>query len=129
MIRRPPRSTLFPYTTLFRSHPGQLGYLQGPLASVGGRDPNNDDLVSERAICQGRRLPLQRARGLVLIPLSESSILELDATGGDGDLPSVRLRRGNAAAQRGGRAPGMGVRPDGRLRFPHRDAYAVPASV
>src|SRR2546422_6245805 len=24
MIRRPPRSTLFPYTTLFRSVPGQL---------------------------------------------------------------------------------------------------------
>src|SRR3712207_8617648 len=24
MIRRPPRSTLFPYTTLFRSHPGQV---------------------------------------------------------------------------------------------------------
>src|SRR3712207_4807562 len=24
MIRRPPRSTLFPYTTLFRSHTGQL---------------------------------------------------------------------------------------------------------
>src|SRR5438309_4518856 len=25
MIRRPPRSTLFPYTTLFRSRPDQLG--------------------------------------------------------------------------------------------------------
>src|SRR2546427_10346971 len=25
MIRRPPRSTLFPYTTLFRSLPGALG--------------------------------------------------------------------------------------------------------
>src|SRR5256886_7825278 len=25
MIRRPPRSTLFPYTTLFRSDPAQLG--------------------------------------------------------------------------------------------------------
>src|SRR2546429_3661539 len=25
MIRRPPRSTLFPYTTLFRSSPGRLG--------------------------------------------------------------------------------------------------------
>src|SRR5687768_18168730 len=25
MIRRPPRSTLFPYTTLFRSSPGLLG--------------------------------------------------------------------------------------------------------
>src|SRR3712207_7719334 len=24
MIRRPPRSTLFPYTTLFRSHGGQI---------------------------------------------------------------------------------------------------------
>src|SRR5258708_30995017 len=28
MIRRPPRSTLFPYTTLFRSHPVQLLELQ-----------------------------------------------------------------------------------------------------
>src|SRR6266487_3903531 len=26
MIRRPPRSTLFPYTTLFRSHPRQFPY-------------------------------------------------------------------------------------------------------
>src|SRR3989442_8654488 len=30
MIRRPPRSTLFPYTTLFRSH--QLVQAGGPLA-------------------------------------------------------------------------------------------------
>src|SRR2546422_10854928 len=36
MIRRPPRSTLFPYTTLFRSHrkegkrkPDQLGHMKG----------------------------------------------------------------------------------------------------
>src|SRR5256885_8385076 len=26
MIRRPPRSTLFPYTTLFRSHPACMSY-------------------------------------------------------------------------------------------------------
>src|SRR5438309_7939079 len=26
MIRRPPRSTLFPYTTLFRSHGADVGY-------------------------------------------------------------------------------------------------------
>src|SRR5437660_9011389 len=34
MIRRPPRSTLFPYTTLFRSHRAPLdeGHLQGLLA-------------------------------------------------------------------------------------------------
>src|SRR3989449_6881016 len=30
MIRRPPRSTLFPYTTLFRSHP--LDHIQSILA-------------------------------------------------------------------------------------------------
>src|SRR5688572_31871241 len=30
MIRRPPRSTLFPYTTLFRSEPGGGGCLEGP---------------------------------------------------------------------------------------------------
>src|SRR3712207_8655858 len=32
MIRRPPRSTLFPYTTLFRSHP-----LRGTISPVGCR--------------------------------------------------------------------------------------------
>src|SRR2546427_9948668 len=31
MIRRPPRSTLFPYTTLFRSLPMTGLYLGGPL--------------------------------------------------------------------------------------------------
>src|SRR5436305_12007083 len=29
MIRRPPRSTLFPYTTLFRSHRCRAGRLRG----------------------------------------------------------------------------------------------------
>src|SRR5258708_18810038 len=30
MIRRPPRSTLFPYTTLFRSHPGRPRVADSP---------------------------------------------------------------------------------------------------
>src|SRR2546426_1817343 len=37
MIRRPPRSTLFPYTTLFRSHlsqPRQLFAVAGPVAAA-----------------------------------------------------------------------------------------------
>src|SRR5258708_26517776 len=33
MIRRPPRSTLFPYTTLFRSQPGRRG-VGGGLSAV-----------------------------------------------------------------------------------------------
>src|SRR2546430_8315802 len=35
MIRRPPRSTLFPYTTLFRSHPAALAALLVPAAAAG----------------------------------------------------------------------------------------------
>src|SRR3712207_8067435 len=40
MIRRPPRSTLFPYTTLFRSTNGPeypAGYLDGHLPHVAAR--------------------------------------------------------------------------------------------
>src|SRR5256885_7364045 len=32
MIRRPPRSTLFPYTTLFRSHPEQRTSVRTPAS-------------------------------------------------------------------------------------------------
>src|SRR5256885_3700395 len=34
MIRRPPRSTLFPYTTLFRSHAGDIRGSPGAHAAV-----------------------------------------------------------------------------------------------
>src|SRR3712207_8148267 len=44
MIRRPPRSTLFPYTTLFRSAaPGALA-LHPPPARGGDDDPPHDAL-------------------------------------------------------------------------------------
>src|SRR3712207_7012511 len=40
MIRRPPRSTLFPYTTLFRSVPNPINIRPAPppVQNVGGRD-------------------------------------------------------------------------------------------
>src|SRR2546427_6853192 len=44
MIRRPPRSTLFPYTTLFRSHVGRharlqlVGVAHLPVRGRGGMD-------------------------------------------------------------------------------------------
>src|SRR2546430_4621239 len=45
MIRRPPRSTLFPYTTLFRSFPGRIGVDQKNFCRRFGpghfRDPIN----------------------------------------------------------------------------------------
>src|SRR5690348_17450228 len=49
MIRRPPRSTLFPYTTLFRSHRERVGIfrrVQGRLAAIGG----NMDFGSGRVL-------------------------------------------------------------------------------
>src|SRR5260221_10574087 len=52
MIRRPPRSTLFPYTTLFRS-PGQAG------ATVAAARLEDD----ARAVCRGDlSRPVGRAR-------------------------------------------------------------------
>src|SRR3712207_7432923 len=44
MIRRPPRSTLFPYTTLFRSEVGER---------LAGREA--EDRRGDRARCQQRR--------------------------------------------------------------------------
>src|SRR3712207_8798135 len=43
MIRRPPRSTLFPYTTLFRSEPATLGFGDGQAALA--RDARRERLL------------------------------------------------------------------------------------
>src|SRR2546430_3759663 len=55
MIRRPPRSTLFPYTTLFRSLIGALGgfvgilMLAGPfLRELAGKKPSEADANRDR---------------------------------------------------------------------------------
>src|SRR5258708_28088307 len=53
MIRRPPRSTLFPYTTLFRSLPrlgeeARLALEFGALRAAGGDDQGGGDRKSTR---------------------------------------------------------------------------------
>src|ERR1039458_10436344 len=51
MIRRPPRSTLFPYTTLFRSVPGgyDFGVVAGKLLGNGHRsEEHTSELQSLR---------------------------------------------------------------------------------
>src|SRR2546425_12641262 len=45
MIRRPPRSTLFPYTTLFRSQPKRFE----PAKLVPGRPGGDDHRVADRS--------------------------------------------------------------------------------
>src|SRR5688572_31333803 len=54
MIRRPPRSTLFPYTTLFRS----VGLPRGlqPLAFEPAEDERVDRVAHPSLLLRGRRL-------------------------------------------------------------------------
>ena len=47
MIRRPPRSTLFPYTTLFRSEEANLGDAQAVVVSSAVK-PDNVEVVAAR---------------------------------------------------------------------------------
>src|SRR5260370_31574968 len=65
MIRRPPRSTLFPYTTLFRSpttHPSTAGQRGCHRCSSGrrtrrgsNRRPNRSELRTSHPLLLGRR--------------------------------------------------------------------------
>src|SRR5258707_9963029 len=61
MIRRPPRSTLFPYTTLFRSDPGQATcgqFRREQIPPQGRIVPNRAGPVAHQAVrpfCQDRK--------------------------------------------------------------------------
>src|SRR5438445_8560446 len=52
MIRRPPRSTLFPYTTLFRSHVDLLQPARSPAAGPQGHSRYLTDPLT--IACRGR---------------------------------------------------------------------------
>src|SRR3712207_7798622 len=61
MIRRPPRSTLFPYTTLFRSHDVVIGEVQLERGHPGQGPRRRPDLGREvgqrgQVVAEGRRL-------------------------------------------------------------------------
>src|SRR2546430_5761141 len=61
MIRRPPRSTLFPYTTLFRS--SALGYFVGSLSSIASYEPRPMRVRIGGAVREGRHLVVVAANG------------------------------------------------------------------
>src|SRR3712207_3563010 len=56
MIRRPPRSTLFPYTTLFRSHPQPLGLASAHPEGVhdGDEQPQAEGQRDHQEVVDGR---------------------------------------------------------------------------
>src|SRR2546430_14564228 len=85
MIRRPPRSTLFPYTTLFRS--------MDKAASSFGLDP-----VEIRRRNLVKAFPYTSATGLVF---DEASYVEtMDAAVKGADFPAFRTPHARARAER-----------------------------
>src|SRR2546427_7995765 len=76
MIRRPPRSTLFPYTTLFRSRPWPL---RPPRAPARPRPPPRTS-ARTGAADRGRGLPLAAAgRARPRVERSEEHTSELQS--------------------------------------------------
>src|SRR2546422_1622703 len=133
MIRRPPRSTLFPYTTLFRSEIGAVHdeELLAGLADVAGTGEHLDDAPG------GRRL---NADELLLVELRLAARLD----GGDADAvlgphglddrrgPGPRLWRGallgaGVAASPGER--GGGEDEDGRADAHGQFSSGPPTAV
>src|SRR3712207_7401476 len=82
MIRRPPRSTLFPYTTLFRSHPGQRQDVDGLLAGH----------VERRGDRRAEQLGLGRLVGEGVVPAVETG----GARPQPADRKSTRLNSSHA---------------------------------
>src|SRR3712207_8377548 len=84
MIRRPPRSTLFPYTTLFRSNPLCVELRQGLADLLGGGVPT-------------RALPfvdelIEAGRGGLLVP----GLDDFEESAADQDRKSTRLNSSHA---------------------------------
>src|SRR5256884_8502505 len=75
MIRRPPRSTLFPYTTLFRSGFGPLQL--GPVLQDGGL--GLPEVVLVRVLLDDE----ERLALLDLLPVLEEDLLEIPHHPGD----------------------------------------------
>src|SRR5205085_7278005 len=89
MIRRPPRSTLFPYTTLFRSHPlldtgaSQLGKTACPAAVPRSEEHTSELQSQSNLVCRlllekkktppAPRLRAQRGLGRTSAPCTCSS--------------------------------------------------------
>src|SRR5229473_137309 len=93
MIRRPPRSTLFPYTTLFRSRGGGTGMVAGSAPRTARRD---------------HRLALHVALGVRGLACAASRSVGARFTGGGRRIPGAqrlldrRLGRARWLARRSG---------------------------
>src|SRR5256885_15950124 len=119
MIRRPPRSTLFPYTTLFRSHAARDGEPGARVVLLFGVPRPAPTLARDRRVRPGAARGFSRApsgRGKAL-PVADT---RLDAAHGPADRGSAQAR---PRVARAARAPGGGPGP-GRATGGERAAAA-----
>src|SRR3712207_6952818 len=73
MIRRPPRSTLFPYTTLFRSHSQDASTGCGPAGQPGlGSSGSQENGQPETTLMGGRSFASARTAVDFAVPFSRS---------------------------------------------------------
>src|SRR2546422_11767465 len=103
MIRRPPRSTLFPYTTLFRSPSGQpkgnaivkTQRSQSPMTqgSVFGLSPNLQHLETSATIAISQEAKRRKAAG--------EDVIDLGAGEPDFSTPSIPADAGVRAIRDG----------------------------
>src|SRR2546422_4777220 len=118
MIRRPPRSTLFPYTTLFRSRLNLslgvgLGAVKGKVFRIGHLGSLNElDLLGGLAgvemMLKDFGVPVRLGAGLAAAQeflLSEAISAEARAWGSSAGCRSGRRTRGPGAAAGVGAAP------------------------
>src|SRR2546430_17349520 len=103
MIRRPPRSTLFPYTTLFRSHVFDADHAEEPAVRV--HHGHLDQVVA-----------LDEARHLFLVGVDRHALHVLGADRAD--------RRGGG---RGGGGGGGGGKPPRGAGWSPRERENAPA--
>src|SRR5947209_15859370 len=93
MIRRPPRSTLFPYTTLFRSSVRPCASTSGPSPMITGPTPSRDRKstrlnsshanISYAVFCLKKKNLLHQDQRAVEIKTEDHMIV---TETGDGDL-------------------------------------------
>src|SRR2546422_9599100 len=122
MIRRPPRSTLFPYTTLFRSH---LDCTRWRLrrSRGGGRACPRRGAAGAAGLSAAPRVADARAGGRILLWIRErGAVAVVPYRPRASDLPHVRLgaiRHGqpDVCQRRGG---------GGKVTRPHRAGPGLP---
>src|SRR3712207_9523268 len=111
MIRRPPRSTLFPYTTLFRSIDGVIAFLQGRYREV--EQELEERMREAAAVHEFEQAAVERNRLQAVGSLLEKQRIANESGGSVAPVGGgSRGREGNRAVFQGGSGKG-GVGKEG----------------